>query len=276
MIVSSYEMMNDAMKNGYAIPSPDFWDSNSARSFVKVSELLNKPLILSFAHEDIMSLEEAYHIGSFYGKRASVPVSLHLDHAKDIWSVARAIELGFTSVMIDASIESFDENVKITREVVNLAHDSGRNIYTEAEIGHVGKEDNADNASVSETIYTDPELARLFVEKTGVDSLAISIGTSHGAYKNGTPHINFDILREIKNYVDVPLVLHGGSGTGDDNLARCAKDGICKVNIYTDFIKSAHQEILSGDNTDLIEDINTANTSIMESLKHYYSILMSD
>lgn len=273
MLLSSNEMMCEAKQRGEAVPSPDFWDSNSARAFVRVAEKMNKPLILSFAHEDIMSIEEAYYIGSFYAKKAKVPVSLHLDHGKTIDSVKRAIELGFTSVMIDASMESFDDNVRITRDVVRIAKDKG-NIYTEAEIGHTGSEEEAGGHVISESIYTTPNEAKRFTELTGVDSLAVSIGTSHGAYKNGVPHIDFDVLRNIKSSVDIPLVLHGGSGTGDANLTRCAREGICKVNIYTDFITSAHEAVIKANNNNLVQDIDTADRAISEVLEHYYRILM--
>jgi len=273
MLLNTDAMLKMAKENHCAIPAPDFWDSNSADTFVKTAESLGNPIILSFAeaHLDRLDLEEAYHIGSFYAKRASVPVALHLDHGIHTDIVMKAIDLGFTSVMIDASSESFEENIRRTKEVAAYAHQ--KNVTVEAELGHVGNEDKTIPSKLNETVYTDPVQAEEFVKRSSCDSLAVSIGTSHGAYKNGTPHINFDILSSISSSVSVPLVLHGGSGTGDDNLSRCALGGICKVNIFTDFILAAMHSLQSDPSESWYQLLDHSDRAIHDVLVHYYGIL---
>lgn len=273
MLVSMKDLLLQAQKEHYAVPSPDFWDSVSARAFVKAAEKVGSPVILSYApiHREILSLEEAAEIGRFYAGRVSVPVALHLDHGTDLEIVKEAVSLGFTSVMIDASAKSFEENVRITKEVTDFAHPLG--IDVEAEIGHVGSEDEAGPHSLSSTSYTEPDAARRFVELTGVDALAVSIGTSHGAYKNGTPHINFDILTQIREKTDVPLVLHGGSGTGEENLRRCAELGICKINIYTDYIVAALKKTYDCPQSSWPGVMKQAEETIMAVHEHYDRVL---
>ena len=273
MLVAMKSLLLQAQKGHYAIPSPDFWDSVSARAFVKAAETEGSPVILSYApaHRELLSLEEAAEIGRFYAGRVNVPVALHLDHGTDTEMIRQAISLGFTSVMIDASAKPFEENVRITKEVTEYAHPLG--IDVEAEIGHVGAEDEAGPHALSATSYTEPDAARRFVELTSVDALAVSIGTSHGAYKNGTPHINFDILHEIRNMTDVPLVLHGGSGTGDENLRKCAEMGICKINIYTDYILAARNKTYDDPQATWPGVMEQAEKTIMAVHRHYDRML---
>ena len=273
MLVAMKSLLLQAQKGHYAVPSPDFWDSVPARAFVTAAERLGNPVILSYApiHREYLSLEEAAELGRFYANRVQVPVALHLDHGTDLESVKKAIALGFTSVMIDASAKSFEENVQITKEVTDYAHPLG--IDVEAEIGHVGSEDEAGPHSLSSTSYTEPDAARRFVELTEVDALAVSIGTSHGAYKNGTPHINFDILQQIRDKTDVPLVLHGGSGTGEDNLRKCAEMGICKINIYTDYISAALKKTYDSPQSSWPAVLKQAEETIIAAHMRYDGIL---
>lgn len=273
MLVAMKNLLLQAQKEHYAVPSPDFWDSVSARAFVTAAERIGSPVILSYApiHREYLSLEEAAELGRFYANRVKIPVALHLDHGTDLETVQKAIKLGFTSVMIDASAQSFDENARITKEVTDYAHPLG--IDVEAEIGHVGSEDEAGPHSLSSTSYTEPDAARRFVELTAVDALAVSIGTSHGAYKNGTPHINFDILQQIRAKTDVPLVLHGGSGTGEENLRKCAEMGICKINIYTDYIAAALRKTYDCPQTSWPGVMKQAEETIIALHEHYDRVL---
>lgn len=273
MLVAMKEMLAQAQKGHYAVPSPDFWDSVSARAFVTAAQKVGSPVILSYApiHRELLSLEEAAEIGRFYAERVDVPVALHLDHGTDLEMVKKAIALGFTTVMIDASAKPFEENVRITKEVTDYAHPLG--IDVEAEIGHVGAEDEAGPHALSSTSYTEPDAARQFVELTGVDALAVSIGTSHGAYKNGTPHINFEILQQIREKTDVPLVLHGGSGSGDENLRKCAEMGICKINIYTDYISAALKKTYDCPQATWPAVMTQAGETIMAVHEHYDRLL---
>lgn len=273
MLVNTKEMLYQAKQGKYALPAPDFIDLDSARVFVQTAEKLQQPLILSFPQvlEDSLSLEEAAAIGCLLGERAAIPVALHLDHGLDLEYISRAIKLGFTSVMIDASEESFEENVRRTCEIVQIAHES--NVTVEAEIGHVGQGDNYASFESSETIYTTPEEAAAFVEQTGVDSLAVSIGTVHGIYKNlEKPDLNYDCLHQLAEKISVPLVLHGGSGTGDDNLHRCATEGISKINIFTDFLTGAMQQIQAESPQDYFAVKRAADRGMSDVLQHYYSI----
>lgn len=272
MLVNSKEVLLEAKKGGYAVPAPDFIDLDSARAYCKTAEKLKKPVILSFAqaHSEVISLHEAALIGKFMAEEVSVPVVLHLDHGTDIAFIKEAIELGFTSVMIDASMMDFDTNVKMTKEVVEYAH--ARNVTVEAEIGHVGSGENYENHDNSDSIYTTKEEAKRFVELTDVDSLAVSIGTAHGIYKGGKPALSFDTLHEIRDEVSVPLVLHGGSGTGDDNLKRCAKEGISKINVFTDFLVSAMNQIDIDKPKDYLALKVSSNKGMMSTLEHYYGV----
>lgn len=272
MLVTSQDMLEKARSQGYAIPSPDFLDSNSAKAFVQVAEELQAPLILSFAevHLNHLSLEEAANLGRFYAQQASVPVALHLDHGVHFDIIEKAIELGFTSVMVDASKEDLAENIRRTKEVVQLAH--AHNVYVEAEIGHVGTEDENNDHAVSANIYTEVGAAAELVAATGVDSLAVSIGTAHGAYK-GTPALNFERLAELKAALDIPLVLHGGSGSGDENLAACAQGGIAKVNLYTDFVVAALEATYAQRRTDWPSVLETSSDAMKDVLRHYYRVL---
>ena len=272
MLVNSNDMLQKAWKEGYAIPSPDFVDSNSARAYARVAHEFHAPLILSFAevHLEQLSIEEAALLGKFYAEKADAPVALHLDHGTKLETVEEAIRCGFTSVMIDASSKDLNENIRLTKEVCQLAHAHG--VTVEAEIGHVGTEEDNNPHAVSESVYTEVDSAKKMVVETGVDSLAVSIGTVHGTYK-GEPHINFDRLAELNAALQIPLVLHGGSGSGDENLSRCAQGGIAKVNLYTDFILAARDAVYERHPNNWVELLNTGDEAMRKVLHHYYKVL---
>lgn len=271
MLVSSKELFKAARKNNFAIPSTNFVDQNSIKAYIEVAEKLNLPIILSFAeaHKNYLSFDEALLLGKYYGEKAKVPAVLHLDHGTTKELIIRAIDEGFNSVMIDASMDSFEENVRRTKEIVDYAHLRG--VVVEAEIGHVGGGEDYKSKDDSGSIYTTVEEAKKFIELTNVDSLAISIGTAHGAYK-GTPVIDFDRLKEIRNAIDTPLVLHGGSSSGDDNLERCALGGISKINIYTDFVTAALKKSQSAKFSDYYDLRDALADGMKECLEHYYGV----
>ena len=272
MLVSSVEMLQAAKRGHYAIPSPDFIDSNSSKVFAETAEQLQCPIILSFAevHLEQMSVKEAAMIGRFYAAKAGVPVALHLDHGVHMDVIQEAVREGFTSVMIDASGYDMQENIRRTKEVTAYAH--AHNVPVEAEIGHVGTEETDGPHAVSASIYTETDKAVEFVRATGVDSLAVSIGTSHGKYK-GTPHLNFERLQELDEMLKVPLVLHGGSGTGDENLLHCAQMGICKVNLYTDFILAAVNRVYEKHPDNWMKALHDADDAMASVLRLYYAVL---
>lgn len=272
MLVTTKDMLFRAREGGYAIPSPDFLDSHSARAYCQVADEFHTPLILSFAevHLQHLCLEEAALLGRFYAERADAPVALHLDHGVTFSVIEEAIALGFTSVMIDASGEELSENIRRTREVVELAHAHG--VAVEAEIGHVGTEEEGNDHALSDNVYTEVGAAQELVQATGVDSLAVSVGTKHGAYK-GEPHINFERLAELNAALGIPLVLHGGSGSGDDNLRRCAQGGVAKVNLYTDFIVAARDAVYDQHPDSWPKMLHTADEAMKDVLRRYYRVL---
>lgn len=275
MLVNSKELLLNAKKKKYAIPATNFIDLDSARTFVNVAEKRKLPLILPFAqsHRDIISLEEAALIGKYLANSVSVPVVLHLDHGEDLDYISKAIKLGFTSVMIDASQKSFEKNVEITKRVVEIAHEN--NVTVEAELGHVGANDTSESNEITNSIYTEVSDVISFVEQTNVDSLAVSIGTAHGIYK-GTPKLNFDRLEEINNIVDIPLVLHGGSSTGFKNLTRCATSGISKINIYSDFLKAAIESVNESSINDYIQLKKRINDEMAKVINTYFDVFKTD
>ena len=270
MLVSTKGMFKTSKMSSYAIPAPDFWDSSSCRSYCEVAEELGMPMVLSYAqvHKDMLTLEEAYNLGKYYASKANAPIALHLDHGQDVETCKKAVDLGFTSVMIDASSESYEVNVARTKEVVEYAHAHG--VVVEAELGHVGT--GVTYASNNnDSIYTEVAMAKKFVEETGVDSLAVSIGTAHGKYK-GTPVIDFDRLHDLRDTLPIPLVLHGGSGSGEKNLERCATEGITKINVFTDFTVAALDAIEGKKYEDLYKMIHDENDGIKEKLRYYYGV----
>lgn len=272
MLVNSVKMLADAKANRYAVAAANFFDMLSARTIVAAAEERKAPLILAFAqvHADtgVLSLEEAALIGKYYAEKASVPVALHLDHGTDEAFIQRAMALGFSSVMLDASMDPFEDNVRRTKAVAEEAHKRGLSV--EAEIGHVGTGESYNSMEDSDSVYTTVSDARLFSERTGVDSLAISVGTAHGVYKNNVrPEIQFDRLHQIAAAVSVPLVLHGGSGTGDENLSRCAHEGISKINVFTDFLRGAMNRVNAEAPADYFSLRAAAAAGIRETLLHY-------
>ena len=274
MLTNTKDILIKARNSGYAVPSPDCIDLDSTRTFIEVAEKLSKPIILAFAEslENVISIEEAVAITKVLTENVSVPVALHLDHGVNLQEIKRAVDLGFTSVMIDASSESFDDNVRKTREIVDYAH--ARGVSVEAELGHVGQASDYQDYDNSGNVYTETADASQFVLLTGVDFLAVSIGTAHGSYpKSREPKLNFERLGELFRALGVPLVLHGGSGSGDDNLARCAREGISKVNLFTDFLKAAMRAVESEKPVDYLSLKSAANKGMADMLIHYYNVL---
>lgn len=271
MLVSSKELYKAARERNFAFPAANFVDQLSASAYVEMAEKRDLPLILSFAqvHQQYLSFDEAISIGLYYAGKARVPVVLHLDHGTDQNFIFKAIDSGFSSVMIDASSESLEENIRRTKEIVRYAHLCG--VVVEAEIGHVGEGAQYCGRDSSNNIYTSVDEAKTFAAQTEVDSLAISIGTAHGAYK-GTPAIDFQRLEEIRGAIDTPLVLHGGSSSGDENLHRCATGGISKINIYTDFILGAFQTMRERNCEDYFAVRQAMKDGMMACLDHYYTV----
>lgn len=234
MLVNLKEIVAPAYEGRYAVGSFNCYSYETFRGCIAAGEETGTPVIAAFgaAYLANMSLDTAHAIVASLARAASIPVCLHLDHCSDLDVIHRAIAAGFGSVMYDGSALPFAENVANTRTVCRAAHACG--VSVEAELGSlaVGAESHEGRAEDVEQ-YTDPQTAREFVAETGADALAVSIGTVHGLYK-GKPHIRTDILEEIQRAVDVPLVLHGGSGTPENDLRACIARGIAKINVNTE------------------------------------------
>lgn len=231
MLVNLNEVLFDAQKNHYGVGLFNTIDTDMLEAVISAAEELRSPVIIGTAEVLLPYGELSLITPSLVAaaKKASVPVVLHYDHGITFERCIEALKLGFSSVMFDGSASEVEENLRMTREIVRIAHAMGATV--EGEIGHVGQADTADN-EVSD-MYTTPEEAISFVEATGVDALAIAIGTAHGAYKS-KPRLDIDRLRKIRSALDTPLVLHGGSGLSDDDFKNTIANGIAKVNIFTD------------------------------------------
>lgn len=237
MLVNMNEVLRPAKKNKYAVGLFNAVNLELARGIIAAAESSRSPVIMGTA-EILLPygpLDEVSYYLIPMAKKASVPVVVHLDHGLTYDTCIKALELGFSSVMYDCSTDSYEENVRKVKEMADIAHSYGATI--EGELGHVG--DNEGSAEGSNHLadpsafFTDPKLAKDFVEKTGVDALAIAVGNAHGAYKL-PPKLDFERIRTIANTVDVPLVLHGGSGLTDNDFKKAIQEGISKVNIFTD------------------------------------------
>lgn len=240
MLVTMKEMLEDARKNHYAIPAFDVSNYEMMRAVLEACEEERSPALLMGLGVDLTG--KGMPLITSMVKEASnffdIPVCFHLDHATDFELIKAAIDAGFSSVMYDGSVLDFENNAKNTAEVTKYAHAKG--ITVEAELGHVG---NASVGSISETgtdtdpgeTLTVPEEVAKFIEITDVDALAVAIGTSHGVYKK-TPELRIDRLDEITAVCKRPLVLHGGSGTPDDQMQNAIRHGITKINIYSDVV----------------------------------------
>ncbi|MFV1965516.1 MAG: ketose-bisphosphate aldolase [Pirellulaceae bacterium] len=232
MLTTLKEMLGHAREHRYAVPAFDCVADVMVRAILETAESCNAPVILMCLVPDLEGNGMAYlpQLIRIAAEHHSVPVALHLDHATDMEQIKAAIDNGFTSVMMDGSQLPFGENVRITKEAVDAAHPHG--IRVEGELGHVGGMD-LEATECGESVLTEPDEVTRFVEATGVDALAVSIGTSHGVYQS-LPNLAIDRLKELNAASTVPLVLHGGSGTPDDPIRASVRNGICKLNIYAD------------------------------------------
>ena len=271
MLVNLNDVLTPA--GGYAVGLFNTVNLEMALGVLAAAEEQNAPVIIGTAEVLLPygPLEELSWLLLPMARRAKVPVVVHLDHGLHYETCRRALELGFTSVMYDCSTDPYEENVRKVREMVELAHSYGATV--EAELGHVGDNPAEGSAPVSpEACYTSPEEARDFVEKTGVDALAVAVGTAHGAYRF-PPKLDFDRISRIAQAVHVPLVLHGGSGLSDDDFREAIRRGIAKVNIFTDInvagAQAARQNDRSGCGlTDLIHgEVEAMKEAVLTKLR---------
>ncbi len=238
MLVAISDILDRAKKGGYGVPAIAAVNELSCRACIEAAEETNSPLIMLCGDGHNKDMKYFGRILNDMAVKAGVPVALILDHSDTFEAAIHGIQAGFNTIMVDRSKLPYEENVAQVRELTRIAHAAG--VEVEAELGHVGVGSNYDVDGVS--ALTVPEEAVRFVEETGVDCLAVAIGSAHGVYK-GVPKLRFDLLEELSQKVPVPLVLHGGSGTGDENLAAACKKGICKVNIANDVFKAAYDKV---------------------------------
>lgn len=249
MLVNMNEVLLPAREGRYAVGLFNAVNLELARGILAAAQRTGSPVIMGTAEVlfPYGPLEEVSYYLIPMAKKAGVPVVIHLDHGLKKETCLKALDLGFTSIMYDCSTDDYDTNVEKVREMAEIAHSRGATI--EGELGHVG--DNTDAAEADPSFfYTDPGQARDFVEKTGVDALAVAVGTAHGAYKL-PPKLDFDRIRAIKEQAKVPLVLHGGSGLMDEDFRQAIRAGISKINIFTDInvaaVRGARQHFVSDD-----------------------------
>lgn len=247
MLVNLNDVLIPAKKGKYAVGMFNTVNLEMARGIIAAAEEKNMPVIIGTAEVLLPygPLEELSYFLIPMAKKATVPVVVHFDHGinKDI--CIKALELGFTSIMYDCSLDIYEENVRKMKEMAQIVHSFGATI--EGELGHVG--DNEDSIegdkdlNDKEMYYTSPEEAKDFVDKTKVDALAVAVGTSHGAYKF-PPKLDFERIKNIADNIEAPLVLHGGSGLSDDDFRKTIKMGISKINIFTDINVAAAEGII--------------------------------
>lgn len=242
-LVNMKALLSDAQKGNYAVGSFSVANMEMVLGIIRAAEETKSPIILQIAEVRLNHSPLAL-IGPLMiaaAKNAKVPVAVHLDHGTTIECIGHALRLGFTSVMFDGSHLPLEENIEKTKEVISLA--KGYGAAVEAEIGCVG---GSEDGSVDIAMRcTSPEQAKIFYERTGVDALAIAIGNAHGFYKEA-PQLRFDILDKVAQTVDVPLVLHGGTGISEEDFIRCHQHGIKKINIATATFAAAEGKVREG------------------------------
>ncbi|MGW4946115.1 ketose-bisphosphate aldolase [Actinoplanes sp. NPDC004185] len=250
MLTTGKAILDVANEHSFAVPAFNISDWAMFQGIVEISEETDAPLMVAIHPDEVRHIGREMITGIIQrAHHASVPIAIHWDHGGTYEQILQAAQYGFTSVMIDGSLLPFDENVALSRKVADSAHALGLSV--EGELGTIGANDSYAEAGAATIIYTDPDDAVTFVEQTGVDSLAIAIGTYHGFFPaHLKPELKLDLLKEIKGRVRIPLVLHGGSNNPDDEIAEAARTGINKINISTDIKVAYHnkmREVLGND-----------------------------
>ena len=242
---------NDAKEKHYAVPHFNVWNAEMLMGAMDAAEELRSPVIISFGTGFVGNtvFEDFCWMMKSMAEKATVPTITHWDHGRSMDIVKNAYEHGMNSVMRDASAFDFEENIRLTKEVVDYFHPRG--IPVEAELGHVGNETIYEEA-LANYKYTDPSQAAEFVARTGCDSLAVAIGNQHGVYTS-EPKLNFEVVEKVRDAVSVPLVLHGASGIGDDDIRHAIRLGITKINIHTELCQAAMDAVRANSNASFLE-----------------------
>lgn len=280
MLVNMKYLLDNANRDGYAVMAVNSVNMEMARAVIEAASEEHSPIIVQMGKGQMAKLAHPQDILPMIidmAERADVPICLNLDHGPDFETEVDAIHRGFTNVMIDASSLPYEENVRRTRMIVDLAHAKG--ISVEAELGHVGQAADGDGKTAD--MYTNVEQAKDFVARTGIDALAVAIGTAHGKYPAGyVPKLDFDRLHELKEALKMPLVLHGGSGSGEENIRKAVAGGINKINVCTDAFHAAEvamkEKWEKEPGTDYLNIMMTAEAAIKKFVKDYIRVIGSN
>ncbi len=248
MLMNMKDLLAVAHTNHFAVPAFNISSNMLLSGVIEASEEKNSPVILAIHPDELAFVRPAFIKAAIEEAiKTTIPVCIHLDHGSSMGQIMEAIRCGFTSVMIDASLLPLEQNIAISKKVVELAHSV--NVSVEGELGTIGTTGPEAEAGTEEIIYVNPDDVVTFVEGTGVDTLAVAIGTAHGIYpKDKKPELKLDLLKEITSKVDIPLVLHGGSANPDEEIAMAVRLGINKINISSDIKDAFYQkcrEVLS-------------------------------
>ena len=232
-ILSTRQMLLNAQRDGYAVPAFNIHNLETLQVVVDTAVEMRSPVIIAGTPSTIEYAGAEYinAMAEVAAHKYDIPIAIHLDHFEDVEAIKRNIDIGFKSCMIDASKLEFEKNIAKVKEVVDYAHKFDATV--EAELGKLGGQEDDLIVDEKDTMYTNPNDAAEFVKRTGIDSLAVAIGTAHGLYK-GEPKLDFERLKEIRSKVEVPLVLHGASDVPDELVMKAISLGICKVNVATD------------------------------------------
>ena len=280
MYVNMKYILDNASRDGYAVMAVNSVNMEMARAVIEAAEEEHSPIIVQFGVGQMKKLahpDQMVPMIKAMAEKATVPVCLNLDHGPSFEAEVDAIQRGFSNVMIDASSLPYEENVRRTRQIVDLAHAKG--ISVEAELGHVGQA--ADGDGKTSDMYTNVEQAVAFVKETGVDALAVAIGTAHGKYPAGyVPVLDFNRLKELKAALNMPLVLHGGSGSGEENIRKAVKGGINKINVCTDAFHAAEVAMKAAwaenPNLNYMEICAVAEAAVKQFVKDYIRVIGSN
>lgn len=279
MLVTLKEVLQKAEEGNYAVGAFNTPNLESLMAVILSAEELNVPVIVSHAelHEEIAPLDQIGPVMVSVAKASKVPVCVHLDHGETLEYLQKALDIGFTSIMYDGSLLSYEENVENTKKAVAMAKLKGASV--EAEIGILGgREAGAKEETKVEDMYTDPKIAKQFVEETKIDALAASFGTAHGIYKV-KPKLDFERIEEISSMVSIPLVMHGGSGVSPEDYKTAIQKGISKINYYSYMSNAgtkAAKELLDTQDITFYHDIakvaqQAMKEDVMKAMKVFYS-----
>ena len=240
-LVKVKDLLAHAQEHGYGVPAINVFDYNSIKFAAMAAEEAKMPLIIQYfpgfdVHAPLIDIR---NIAVAFARRATVPIAVHLDHSKNFEIAVSGLGARFPSVMVDGSALPYEENVALTLEVARCAHAMG--VDVEAELGHVGVGMNLEDMTNTDH-FTDPDQAVDFVKRTGADSLAIAVGNAHGNYIR-TPELDFDRICKLREVLDIPLVMHGGSDIPDDQLARAVRCGMSKFNIATEYQRAFYNNM---------------------------------